>query len=314
MEDDGNSLMWLRGETGDHDLQALGMSQWMQRTVEPPMLNIEHNYYQEMAAAALQDIRSSDGLKQQFLQQHPLQFTHQGLTNSDNNQVPLQQIIPQTHQLRQISSNLQLRGITENNHSCNSPHPTFLQSFPEHANQQVQMQQVYHESFQIPNNQIQQKTVFPDATTNFSQASNPIQQNMMATLLKFSKSSPPSSIMNDPTFTTNSVSLTPEITEHGNIDPQNHTLFGVNLDNQSPLITGPMPSLAITSSLKNNVNGNGSGSTLPYGNSCFQNNMYGCTDESPSLLHSVDKTETFVKVITEIPNTINRIQPEGDLN
>lgn len=295
--------MWLRGDSGDRGLQTLGMSPWVQQRLEPLLVNNENDQYQSMASAALHDIRNSDDLKQQFLQlQHPFQYSQQPFRN---NPLTLQQIIPQM-QPQQIQ-NTQMHCISESQ-SQGSSH-------------QDQLQQTYRESFQIPNNQIQQnqialssplsqKTIFPDTGTNFPQ-SLPTMQNVMgnlcpegnANLLTFSRTEPIVSEGQhqswDPKFsasnaTTFSNTVPPFLgkdtsleTEHCNVDSQNHTLFGVHID-PSPFLPTAVPNI------DNDI-------TIPYGNPCFQNSLYGCVDETTSLLHSTGETDqqnrTFVKVI-----------------
>lgn len=298
--------MWLRGDSGDRGLQKLGMSTWVQQNLEPLMLNNENDQYQSMASAALHDIRNSDALKQQFLQlQHPFQYSQQPFRN---NPLTLQQIIPQMHS--QQIQNSEMHGISES------------------SSHQDQLQQAYHESFQIPNDQIQQnqialssplsqKTIFPDTGANFPQ-SLPAMQNVMgnlchegnANLLNFSRTEPVVSEGQhqswDPKFSASNITTfsntvplpflgkdTSLETEHCNVDSQNHTLFGVHIDSP-PFLPTAAPNLG-TATIDNDV------ATIPYGNTCFQNSLYGCVDETSSLLHNTEETDqqnrSFVKVI-----------------
>ncbi|XP_015698719.1 auxin response factor 25 [Oryza brachyantha] len=61
------SLMWLRdGNRGAQTLnfQGHGISPWLQPRIDSPLLGVKTDTYQQMAAAALEEIRSGDNLKQ----------------------------------------------------------------------------------------------------------------------------------------------------------------------------------------------------------------------------------------------------------
>ncbi|ONM33137.1 Auxin response factor 6 [Zea mays] len=62
-----SSLMWLRdGNRGAQSLnfQGLGASPWLQPRIDYPLLGLKLDTYQQMAAAALEEIRAGDHLKQ----------------------------------------------------------------------------------------------------------------------------------------------------------------------------------------------------------------------------------------------------------
>nr|CAB3466509.1 unnamed protein product [Digitaria exilis] len=62
-----SSLMWLRdGNRGAQSLnfQGLGVSPWLQPRIDYPLLGLKPDTYQQMAAAALEEIRGGDHLKQ----------------------------------------------------------------------------------------------------------------------------------------------------------------------------------------------------------------------------------------------------------
>ncbi|XP_062202217.1 auxin response factor 25-like [Phragmites australis] len=62
-----SSLMWLRdGNRGAQSLnfQGLGVSPWLQPRIDYPLLGLKPDTYQQMAAAALEEIRAGDHLKQ----------------------------------------------------------------------------------------------------------------------------------------------------------------------------------------------------------------------------------------------------------
>ncbi|KAL5977423.1 ADP-ribosylation factor, Arf Arf6, partial [Asimina triloba] len=95
-------LMWFRGDGGDRGIQSLnfqgmGMAPWMQTRLDTSLLGLQPDMYQAMAAAALQEMRSSDPLKQaspSFLQfQQPYNIPNRS-TNLLQSQI-LQQSQPQ---------------------------------------------------------------------------------------------------------------------------------------------------------------------------------------------------------------------------
>ncbi|KAJ8627250.1 hypothetical protein MRB53_020557 [Persea americana] len=64
-----SSLMWLRGDGADRGIQSLnfqgiGVTPWMQPRLDASLLGLQPDVYQAMAAAALQEIRNVDPLKQ----------------------------------------------------------------------------------------------------------------------------------------------------------------------------------------------------------------------------------------------------------
>ncbi|KAK1296697.1 Auxin response factor 12 [Acorus calamus] len=230
-DESNNALMWLRGDTGERGLQsmnfqALGMGPWIQQRVEPLLVGNGHDQYQTLAAAALQDIRTGDSLKQQFLQfQQPFQFSQQ---SSRTNLLWQQPIIQQ-------NESQQVLGPQTNIVSENQTRNHLLQQQLQHPliDQQKlhnQQQQTYQESFQSM-------------------------------------------------FT----SLSPE--------------GGNNLLNFSRIDSSPLLGNAV-SNLGTSIDAGVS--TIPFADSCFQNSLYGCVDESSGLLQDAGQgdtqTKTFVKV------------------
>ncbi|XP_058098069.1 auxin response factor 12-like [Magnolia sinica] len=329
-EDETNGFTWLRGDTREQGLhsmnfQPLGMGPWMQQRLDPVLLGNGHDQYQAMAAAALQDIRSGDSMKQQFLHFQPtFQSSQQmGRPNSLLQQQTIQQIQP--HQILQT----QPLNASENqsvNHLLQQQLP---QVFNDHQKHQVQQQQqTYQETFQIPNNRMHQsplstplcqKSVFPDSTVNFSSALTPTCiQSMLGSLspegstnlTNFSRMG--QSIMTEqhqqpwvPEFVMpqvspfgSAISLPPFPGKDCGLDSQNctadsrtHTLFGVNIDSRNlPAQVTNLGSAAIGTEV----------STMPFATSGFQNSLYSCIGDSSSLLQNacqVDPgTRTFVKV------------------
>lgn len=86
--------------------------------------------------------------------------------------------------------------------------------------------------------------------------------------------------------------------ENCNVDSQNHTLFGVNIDS-SPLLSNLVPSVA---------NSSAEASNMPCAASCFQNSLY-AVDEFSSVLQNAGEADppprrTFIKVRQAWPSVI----------
>ncbi|XP_010250613.1 PREDICTED: auxin response factor 8 isoform X2 [Nelumbo nucifera] len=335
-DDVANGLMWLRGETGERGLQslnfqALGVSPWMHQRVDTSLLGNEHDHqYHNMAAAALQDIRSGDPLKQQFLQlQQPFQYLQQSYRPNpllQQQQQMINQTVPQPilHQQNQNILDSQPRHLVQQH---------LQQPFSDQQqNLQTQQQQIYQETFQIANNQLQQqrstlatplclKPDFTDSSITFPAPVTPCMQSMLGSV----SSEGSGNVLN---FTrvgqsmrseqqqqqawgqkfpysqtnafTNPVPLPTFPVKGGAVDldncsgdPQNHTLFGVNIDSSPLLLPTSVPNLG-SSSVEPDV------SSMPFGGSGFQNSLYGCMENSSDLLNSAGQvdppTRTFVKV------------------
>ncbi|MQL87735.1 hypothetical protein Taro_020282 [Colocasia esculenta] len=318
--DEGNAFMWLRKNSGDHGLQSqnflqIGRGPWLQQRIEPLHLGNEPDQYQVMAAAALQDVRSADALKQQFLhfQQH-LQFPQQSRRSTPMLQ---QQIIQQMHPQQIL--NIQPPSLSDDQQGSlpHQLHQTLVK-------QPGRQQQTYQESFLIPGDQVQQsqppfssslgqKSVFPDSSTSFSSCVQSMLGSMghegSVNLMNFDRFSQP--ILNEEKQNWEQKFVAPDVTGFGNgvllppfpgkegsveaencnADPQNHTLFGVNIDS-SNLLSSPVPSIGHTN--------DADVSNMPYATSCFQNSVYGCIDECSGLLQNAGEVDppsrTFVKV------------------
>ncbi|KAK9115661.1 hypothetical protein Sjap_014608 [Stephania japonica] len=334
---DEAGLMWLRGDLGDRgfqslNFQGLGLSPWMQQRMEPSLLRNDDQQYQAIAAAALQDIRAGDPLKQQYLQfQQPFQYLQQSCpSNSLLQQQMMQQTLPQQilHGQSQNLSENQLRHLVPPALDGQQKQPPQQQ----HQQQLQQQQHTYQEAFQMPNNHYQQASPLPaplsqkpdfiDSNITFSAALNPSNmQHMLGSICAEGNGNVPSfsrishSMMSEPqqnqlwtpkleypqnsTFG-NTVSLPPFPGKDSAMEPVNcsgdaqaHTLFGVNIDSSPMLLHGVVPSLG-TSSIDADV------SSMPFGASGLQSSIYSCMDDSSGLLNSVGQvdaqTTTFVKV------------------
>lgn len=322
--DGGNAFMWMRGDGGDVGIRSLnfqspGVGPWAQQRHEP-LLGNNHDHYQAMAAAALQD----DVLRQQFMPyQQPFQFPQQPCVTSPL----LQQQIIQQAQIINAQSH-----CTSENQTHNIMNQQLQQPYNEQ--QKVHQPQNFSEAFQIPSSHIEkhqspfpamsQKLRFSDSNTNFTSVlSSNCGPNVMShgysegssNVLDFSSLGQP--MMNEhhqhswePKLTSSQVAqfgstvlLPPFPGKDGSLEAencraemQNHTLFGANIDS-SNILSNAVPSLMSSSAVDADV------STVPYAGSYVQNPLYGSVDESSSTMHSAGEadptTRTFVKVWTE---------------
>ncbi|XP_020229775.1 auxin response factor 6 isoform X2 [Cajanus cajan] len=147
-----SSLMWLRD--ADRGLQSLnfqgiGVNPWMQPRLDPSMVNYQTDMYQAMAAAALQDMWTSDPSKQ-----HPpslIQF--QQPQNFPNRTSPL----IQTQMLQQSQPQQAFPNSQENPHPSQSPAQTQTH-FQQHLQQQHSFNnQNQHHLLQQQQPQVQQQ-------------------------------------------------------------------------------------------------------------------------------------------------------------
>ncbi|XP_039145945.1 auxin response factor 12-like [Dioscorea cayenensis subsp. rotundata] len=330
-KDDENAYMWLRSDAGEQGFQSLnfqsfGMASWVQPRLDPVLFGNERDQYQAMTAAALQDMKGGNYLKEQYLNfQQPFQIPQQACRST---QFLQQHIVPQT-QAQQIV-NSQAQCIPENQ-SHYVPHQQLHVPSDGQQNPQVPSLQCYAESFENANNHMMQqqapllsslgqKITFPDTLANFSTNLAPTSlQNMIesastqgsANLLNFSRVGQP--MMSDQRlqpwdakYTLSHIAhlgsanlLPPFPGKDGSVEPenctadsQNHTLFGVSIDSSS-LLSNAVPSL-------NSANAVDDVSPAPYSASCVQNSLYGCLDESSGMLQNTgeadQQTKTFVKV------------------
>ncbi|KAL5721572.1 Auxin response factor 12 [Ranunculus cassubicifolius] len=339
-DDPTNGLMWLRGDTAERGLQSLnfqnlGVNPWLQQRVDPSLLRNEHDQqYQAIAAAALQDIRNGDPLKQQFLQfQQPFQQYLQQSSGPNPllQQQMMQQALPQqmlTEQAQSIAEN-QPRQLMQQ--QLQQQLQQSLSSQQKQQQQQQSQQQTYQDSFQISNNQFQQqqqtlpsplcqKPDFTDSNITFSSALNPSSiQNMLGSmggsgnLLNFPRMS--ESMLSDQHHQQQQQQWVQKYPY-----PQGNTFEGsaslpsylgkdggaVEGDNcggdaQSHTLFGvnidsspQLLSSVIPSAIDADV------STTPFGASGFQNSLYGCMDDSSDLLHGAGQVDppsrTFIKV------------------
>ncbi|CAA6655791.1 unnamed protein product [Spirodela intermedia] len=316
--DEGYTFVWPRGYLGEHSIQPqnflqVGRGPCVQQRFEPVQLANDPDQYQVMAAAALQDVRSAELLKQQLFRfQQPLQAFQQPFRTNASLQQQIAQQIRSQHALNILPPSL-------------SDHPH--QSLPDQFHQSIirqnsQQPQTYVEEFVIPGNQVQQshpqfaslgqKPVFPVSGTDFPSCV----QSMLGSMVhdgrfnqvNFDKFTQP--ILNEVDKQTweqkfvapetagfgHGASLPPFPGKDGpleqencNVDSQNHTLFGVNIDS-SPLLSNLVPSVA---------NSSAEASNMPCAASCFQNSLYG-VDEFSSVLQNAGEADpprrTFIKV------------------
>ncbi|KAL3596724.1 hypothetical protein D5086_008361 [Populus alba] len=334
-----NGLMWLRGASGEPGLPSLNfqanMLPWMQQRLDPTMLGNDHNQrYQAMLAAGMQNLGSGDPLRQQFMQlQQPFQYLQQ--SSSHNPLLQLQQ--QQQQQQQAIQQSIPHNILQAQNQISTESLPRHLlqQQLNNQPDDQAQQHQhIYHDGLQIQTDQLQRqqsnlpspsfsKTEYMDSSSKFSATNTPM-QNMLGSLcsegsvnlLDFSRAGQstlteqlpqqswvPKYAHQQVNAFANSISLPrtyPEKdpsmeAENCSSDAQNPTLFGANIDSSGLLLPTTVPRYS-TSSIEADV------SSMPLGDSGFQNSLYGCVQDSSDLLSNAGQMDpptpsgTFVKV------------------
>nr|XP_018676561.1 PREDICTED: auxin response factor 12-like isoform X3 [Musa acuminata subsp. malaccensis] len=282
-EDELNAVMWPRSGTGEQglhpfNLPSLGVGSWMPQRLEPLLLGNELNQYQAMSAAALEDLRGVDILKQQFLQsQQPFQFLQQPGTTSHSFHG---QDFPQTPQRQAIGS--QSPRLLESQPNS-APH----QQLQQLANEQQKQQQVQHTHAYADTFQGILGSAYPEGNSNPLNCSQ-LGQSMVS---KQSQQSPgPRRIMSQVTPFGPGV-LLPSFAEK---DSSGGNKKCPGTQSQAPsLLSIADPSLTMHATV-------GDASATPYVASCIQNSLYGYLDESSSLLQNSGEvgpqSQTFVKV------------------
>ncbi|KAM5558342.1 hypothetical protein ABKV19_020178 [Rosa sericea] len=325
------SLMWLRGGTGEQGLQsmnfqAVGMFPWMQQRLDSTLMGNDPNQqYQAMLAAGLQNIGSGDQLRQHVMHfQQPLQYLQQ--PGSHNPLLQLQQqVIPQSvpHNMLQAQPQVSMENLPQqlqppqfNNQTEEEPqqqHNTYHDALKREQLHQSQQMNLPSPSFS--------KTDFADSSTKLS-GSTTSRQNTLGSLcpegnnnlLNISRaghSLPAEQLPQQswaPKFAyaqandfANPMSFTPfnekdnaVEQENCNSDSQNPTLFGVNIESSGLVFPTTVPNFATSS--------NDADMPMPLGDSGFQSSLYGCMQGSSELLHSAGQVDpptpncTFVKV------------------
>ncbi|KAH8511498.1 hypothetical protein H0E87_008894 [Populus deltoides] len=333
-----NGLMWLRGGSGEPGLPSLNfqanMLPWMQQRLDPTMLGNDHNQrYQAMLAAGMQNLGSGDPLRQQFMQlQQPFQYLQQSSSHN-----PLLQLQQQQQQQQAIQQSIPHNILQTQNQISTESLPRHLlqqQLNNQPGDQAQQHQHIYHDGLQIQTDQLQRqqsnlpspsfsKTEYMDSSSKFSATNTPM-QNMLGSLcsegsvnlLDFSRAGQstlseqlpqqswvPKYAHQEVNAFANSISLPrtyPEKdpsmeAENCSSDAQNPTLFGANIDSSGLLLPTTVPRYS-TSSIDADV------SSMPLGDSGFQNSLYGCVQDSSELLSNAGQMDpptpsgTFVKV------------------
>lgn len=304
--------MWLRGGIGEQgvaslNFQSVGMLPWMQQRLDPSLLQNEQNQqYQAMIAAGMQ---SGDPLRQQSMQfqQQPLQYLQQ--TGGQNSLLPLkhlqhQQAVQQSIPQNVLEAQSQILTDSTPQHLLQQLH------HPEQSPQQHQQQRVYHhDAFQIQGDHLLQrqqsnvpspsfsKTDFVGSSTEISASMPSIPGEQLPQQSWGSKYADshvhsfvnPASLL--PLYNQKDAALE---RDNCNSDAQNANVFGINVDSSVLLLPTTVSSFA--TSVDPDV------STMPLGDSGFQNSLYSCMQDSSELLQNagqVDQptpTRTFVKV------------------
>jgi len=323
-----NGLIWLRGGSGKQGLPSLNfqanMLPWMQQRLDPTMLGNDHNQrYQAMLAAGMQNLGGGDPLRQQFMQlQQPFQYPQQ--SSSPNSLLQLQQ----QHQAMQQSIPHNILQPQNQISSDSLPRHLLQQQLNNQPDDQAQQHQhAYHDGLHIQTDLLQRqqsnlpspsfsKTEYMDSSPKFTVSTTPM-QNMLGSLctegsgnlLDFTRAGQstlteqlpqqswvPKYVHHDVNAFSNSLSLPrtyPEKdlsveAENCNSDAQNPTFFGLLLPTTVPRYP--------TSTVDTDV------SSMPLGDSGFQNSLYGCVQDSSELLPNAGQMDpptpsrTFVKV------------------
>ncbi|KAK1280886.1 Auxin response factor 6 [Acorus gramineus] len=203
-------LMWFRGG-GDRAIQSLnfqgiGVTPWMQPSFDASLLGMQPDMYQAMAAAALQEMRSIDPSKQGS--PAILQFQQpQNLPNSNGDSA----INPNLSSLQSILSSLSPEEASQllNFPRSNPPIPSTTWLSPK----RMAVESV------LPSGGAQ--SLLPHVEQLSS--SHSVSQNLVSL----------------PPFPTRECSVDQE----GSTDTHGHQLFGVSLDNSSPLAQNGVPNL-----------------------------------------------------------------------
>ncbi|KAK1304518.1 Auxin response factor 6 [Acorus calamus] len=203
-------LMWFRGG-GDRAIQSLnfqgiGVTPWMQSSFDASLLGLQPDMYQAMAAAALQEMRSIDPSKQGS--PAILQFQQpQNLPNSNGDSA----INPNLSSLQSILSSLSPEEASQllNFPRSNPPIPSTTWLSPK----RMAVESV------LPSGGAQ--SLLPHVEQLSS--SHSVSQNLVSL----------------PPFPTRECSVDQE----GSTDTHGHQLFGVSLDNSSPLAQNGVPNL-----------------------------------------------------------------------
>ncbi|KAJ6861641.1 hypothetical protein NC651_037649 [Populus alba x Populus x berolinensis] len=323
-----NGLIWLRGGSGEQGLPSLNfqanMLPWMQQRLDPMMLGNDHNQqYQAMLAAGMQNLGGGDPLRQQFMQlQQPFQYSQQ--SSSPNPLLQLQQ----QHQAMQQSIPHNILQPQNQISSDSLPRHLLQQQLNNQPDDQAQQHQhAYHDGLHIQTDLLQRqqsnlpspsfsKTEYMDSSPKFTVSTTPM-QNMLGSLctegssnlLDFTRAGQstlteqlsqrswvPKYAHHDVNAFSNSLSLPrtyPEKdlsveAENCNSDAQNPTFFGLLL----PTTVPRYPTSAVDTDV----------SSMPLGDSGFQNSLYGCVQDSSELLPNAGQMDpptpsrTFVKV------------------
>ncbi|KAF2314775.1 hypothetical protein GH714_033520 [Hevea brasiliensis] len=330
------------GEQGIHSLnfQAVNMFPWTQQRLDPALLgNDQNQWYQAMLATGLPNLGSGDPLRQQFMQfQQPFQYLQQSSSHCPLLQLQQQhQAIQQStsHNILQAQNQISTESLPR--HLLQQQLNNQTDDHTQQQHKQQQQQHSYHDVLQIQGEQLQRqqpnvpspsfsKTDFMDSNTKYSASTTPI-QNMLGSmcaegsgnLLDFTRTGQstlttlteqlpqqswvPKYAHSQVNAYTNSLSLPRPYPEKDpamepescNLDAQNHTNFGVNIDSSGLLLPTTLPRYA-SSTVDADV------SSMPLGDSGFQNSIYGGVQDSSELLPSAGQVDpptpsrTFVKV------------------
>ncbi|KAK6150109.1 hypothetical protein DH2020_017634 [Rehmannia glutinosa] len=275
-------LMWIRGDGGMQSLnQGLGPTPWMQPRLDTSALAMQNDIYQAMATAALHEMRAVDPSKHilpsimqfqqpQFVNSRPLGLGHPQILQQCQSSSPFLQSLqsqtqPQTHAnllqqqlLHQNSfNNVQIQQQHQQSTPMQHVIDHQLSSNSQAQSQTTQSMSTLHHSFSESNvkpvvGNISSPLHSLLGSTHQDEEGWPTKRVALDPLLSggISNSTQIDHVGSSNTnITHNSVSLPPfpgrecMIEQEGSNDPQNHFLFGVNIDSSSLLMPNGMSNL-----------------------------------------------------------------------
>ncbi|ERN09556.1 hypothetical protein AMTRI_Chr09g32960 [Amborella trichopoda] len=328
-DDEGNPVMWLRGDNGERipalqspSCQNLGIGNpWMQPRPDLSLQGMESNFYQALAASALQEIRSGDLVKAPFLQ-FQQQFNAQPQYQCFSNPLLQRQFLQQsnsqksvTHQNPTVNENMNQTHLLQSqlNHSFGNP--------------------IHHEQFHVPNAttalsqlaisnscSLSQPTThgrpsafadsnpslssFQTADSNPSLSSlrsvmGPFYSDENATLLNMEKTSQGMIHPQQVSFHTHTPQSMVEH-ENGTSDTQGPLLFGVNIDSSSLILPNSDSTLRLRT-----MEGSADSGLLQFSAQGFQAasiGAFGCPNDS-GLLHNMEQRKPHNPILVKIYKT-----------
>ncbi|KAK4399389.1 Auxin response factor 6 [Sesamum angolense] len=340
-------LMWLRGDVLDRGMQSLnqgmGATPWMQPGLDSSALGMQNDIYQAMAAAAIQDMRVVDPSKQmlssimqfqqpQAISGRPASFVQPQILQQSQPSAPFLQNLtgsqsqasPQSHanllQQQLIHQNSFNNAQIQHQHQQSTPMQHVIDSQHVSTVEPILSQLSANSQFIGFSHQDETSNLLnmPRSSNLLSSNGWPTKRVALDPLISGGISQAITPLIDqlgpsNTNVTPNPVSLPPFpgreclIEQEASNDPQNHFLFGVNIDSSSLLMQNGIPNLKAVGSDSDNA-------TVAFASSSFMSSSgadyslnptvtsSSCLDESGFLLSSDNvghvnlPNRTFVKV------------------